>query len=490
MLTLSIVVGHGIQFFNNIQALFEKGVRYYGDREKPFQLYVAGQRMLVVNSPRLVDQVVADNSTFTFDPFIRDLYDGLVQMSAQGQEIMWKKPEEGYKALAPNPKGKVLVHIGLDLLHKQLLQPDCMTDLFNTSFNEMRRLLDWDSANRFGIMNETPDVRVASLYRWVRDLLIRAQADTFFGPEINEMEPNLARLWDNWSLNSWMLSYGYPAFLTTSVTEPRDRMIKVVTDFMNIPFSERRGGTPFVRELETEMRHAGLAQEDCAKVLVIILSSINSNLYLSTFWLLSYVLSIPGLAAEIRKEVLAELEKQGPLTEGSLESRITREFVDRCGLLRSCFNETIRVASTGCTVRKVSRNTVLEGKTVHKGTIVFMPQRSLLLNKEAWGPDAQQMNPYRFLQNKKLERSEFFRPFGSGVTLCSGRIIGRHQILAFVALALLRFDIDVVKPSEEVMGVKGKPFPKVDDAKPSLGVSTQAKGDDLVIKVSRRKHLA
>jgi hypothetical protein len=270
---IAIVVGHGVQFFNNIQALFEKGARYFGDRETPFQLYVAGQRMLVVNSPRLVDQVVADNATFSFDPFIRDLYDGLVQLSEAGQNIMWKKPEDGYKALNPNPKGKVLVHIGLDLLHKQLLQPDHMTDLFNVSFNEMRRLIDWDSANRFGIMKETPDVRVASLYRWVRDLLIRAQADTFFGPEINEMEPNLARLWDNWSLNSWMLSYGYPSFLTTSVTEPRDRMIKVVTDFMNIPFSERRGGTPFVRELEKEMRHAGLAQEDCAKVLVIILSS-------------------------------------------------------------------------------------------------------------------------------------------------------------------------------------------------------------------------
>jgi hypothetical protein len=100
------------------------------------------------------------------------------------------------------------------------------------------------------------------------------------------------------------------------------------------------------------------------------------------------------------------------------------------------------------------------------------------------------MNPYRFLKNKKLERSEFFRPFGSGVTLCSGRIIGRHQILAFVAIALLRFDIDVVKPEDEVMGVHGKAFPRVDDAKPSLGVSTQAKGDDLIIKVSPRKQVA
>lgn len=229
--------------------------------------------MLVVNSPRLVDQITSDNVTYSFDPFIRDLYDGLVQLSSEGQRLMWRTPDEGYTALNPNPKSKPLVHVGLELLHKQLLQPEHAGELFGKSIAEMKRLNVWNGPTKFGVLQEGQNMRVVSLYHWVRDLLIRSQADTFFGPEINEMEPDLPSLWDNWSLNSWMLSYGYPNFLTSSVTEPRDRMIKVVTAFMNIPFAERRGGTPFVRELEVEMRHAGIRKEDCAKVLVIILSS-------------------------------------------------------------------------------------------------------------------------------------------------------------------------------------------------------------------------
>lgn len=214
---------------------------------------------------------------------------------------------------------------------------------------------------------------------------------------------------------------------------------------------------------------------------------INSNLYLSTFWLLTYILSNPQLMAGIREELLAELKRAGDQHGRSLEDKIDRNLVDRCSLLRSTYNETLRVVSTGSTVRKVARPTVLEGKRVPEGTIVFMPQRSLLLSGQAFGEDAKTMNPYRFLKSKKLERSEFFRPFGSGITLCSGRIIGRHQILSFVALVLLRFDVSVVKPGEQVLGVEGKPFPRVDDAKPSLGVSTQVKGDDLILSLSPRK---
>jgi cytochrome P450 len=133
------------------------------------------------------------------------------------------------------------------------------------------------------------------------------------------------------------------------------------------------------------------------------------------------------------------------------------------------------------------KTTVLEGKTIPADTIAFMPQRPLLLSPEAFGQDAHEMNPYRFLKTKKLERSEFFRPFGSGITLCSGRIVGRQEALAFVAILLLRYDIRALKPGEKVLGVEGKPFPRVDETKPSLGVATQMKGDDLVLAVTPRK---
>ena len=217
--------------------------------------------------------------------------------------------------------------------------------------------------------------------------------------------------------------------------------------------------------------------------------SINSNLFLNSYWVLAYIFNSPSLASEIRTEILTALNKSDSPDTGNIEDKITRDLVDGCALLRSTFNETLRVCSTGCTIRKVMKTTVLEGKTIPADTIAFMPQRPLLLSAEAFGPDAHEMKPDRFLRSKKLERSEFYRPFGSGVTLCSGRIVGRQEALAFVAILLLRYEIRALKPGEEVLGVVGKPFPRVDETKPSLGVATQVKGDDLVLAVTPRKVL-
>jgi cytochrome P450 len=191
------------------------------------------------------------------------------------------------------------------------------------------------------------------------------------------------------------------------------------------------------------------------------------------------------LTMEIREELLSELRKVNN-DNIPLEDRIDGNLLDRCKLLRSAFNETLRLSSTGCTIRKVMTPITLEDKPIPESTIVFMPQRPLLLSKHVFGSDSSAMNPRRFF-NAKLERSEYYRPFGTGHTLCAGRIIGRKVVMAFVALALLRYDIRPLKKGEKVLGVRGKPLPRVDDGSPSLGVATRIKGGDTILAISERK---
>jgi cytochrome P450 len=201
--------------------------------------------------------------------------------------------------------------------------------------------------------------------------------------------------------------------------------------------------------------------------------------------MMTNILQDEVLTMDIREELLSELRKNNN-TDMPLENRIDGDLLDRCKLLRSAFNETLRLSSTGCTIRRVMTPMTLDGKLIPEGTIVFMPQRPLLLSKHAFGPDSSTMNPRRFF-NPKLERSEYYRPFGSGHTFCPGRIIGRKIVLAFVALALLRYDIRPLKNGEKVLGVRGKPLPRVDDGSPSLGIATQIKGGDMILAVSARK---
>ena len=47
--------------------------------------------------------------------------------------------------------------------------------------------------------------------------------------------------------------------------------------------------------------------------------------------------------------------------------------------------------------------------------------------------------------------------------------------------------MEVLAPGKEALGVKGKPFPRVDEAKPSLGISKQVVADDMILKLTLRK---
>ena len=93
----------------------------------------------------------------------------------------------------------------------------------------------------------------------------------FFGEYLGELDPRLTIDFDEWDINSWMITYQYPGFMAKAATKPRDKLVKVLTRYLDSPREKRSGGVPFVNELEDEERNAGLSSEDCARILMIIL---------------------------------------------------------------------------------------------------------------------------------------------------------------------------------------------------------------------------
>ena len=80
----------------------------------------------------------------------------------------------------------------------------------------------------------------------------------------------------------------------------------------------------------------------------------------------------------------------------------------------------------------------------------------------------------------------YYRPFGGGMTLCSGRTLGRREVLSFAALILWRYEIQLVQVGQEVLGTKGMLLPRLDEGKPSLGIAKQMQGDDSIVKITKR----
>ena len=106
-----------------------------------------------------------------------------------------------------------------------------------------------------------------------------------------------------------------------------------------------------------------------------------------------------------------------------------------------------------------------------------MPYRQLHFDEAVFGPQVREFCPERFL-DKDTARSPSFKPFGGGITYCSGRFIAKREVLAFVAVALHRYDVRLVDPSAAL--------PRLDDKKPTLGVIGPVKGDETTVVVRQK----
>ena len=71
-----------------------------------------------------------------------------------------------------------------------------------------------------------------------------------------------------------------------------------------------------------------------------------------------------------------------------------------------------------------------------------MPYRQLHFDKAVFRPQGRDFSLERFL-DEDTARSPSFKSFGGGITYYSGRFIRKREVLAFVAVALHRYDIEV-----------------------------------------------
>ncbi len=96
--------------------------------------------------------------------------------------------------------------------------------------------------------------------------------------------------------------------------------------------------------------------------------------------------------------------------------------------------------------------TLSDGKNTYllrAGTDVNLPSGVSHLSTAAWGPDAALFDPRRFIRteregpvsDKVKKEKRAYIPFGGGKHLCPGRNFAFAEILGFVAVMLMGFDI-------------------------------------------------
>ena len=168
-----------------------------------------------------------------------------------------------------------------------------------------------------------------------------------------------------------------------------------------------------------------LSNEGMAKFELSRLFGMLINTVPCTFRTISNVFFNSQLPSDVRDEIsTVRVEQSTVENESTKVGTINVGRMDgECPLLRSAFQETLRIRSTGFSIRRVREDFVLvDRRLLKKDSVLQMPFPIIHTNRYLLGDKATEYRPDRFVKysNKRGRnaiKSGTFRGFGGGTAL-------------------------------------------------------------------------
>jgi cytochrome P450 len=248
-----------------------------------------------------------------------------------------------------------------------------------------------------------------------------------------------------------------------------------------------------------------LPLEDIARFEVGGVIAITVSTIPAAFWMLYYVFSNPEILELLREEVGTILETTSlDATKGTVTRTLNiTELRIACPLLTSTFQETLRHASLGASVRLATEDTIIDGQyLLKKDCIVQMPSHVVHFDPSIWGSSVADFDASRFVPSttnkpqtkptnvqgnrKKKPHPRAFRAFGGGKNLCPGRHFATTEILALVVMMIMRYDLHVATTTTgHWHGYGCWTMPKSE--KSSIAAAVREPDEDVEVEVRLRK---
>ncbi|KAI1076617.1 cytochrome P450 [Whalleya microplaca] len=433
--------------------LYKKGGYYVRMRDQHnfpiYTLRVPGPPLYIVNSLSLIQRIDRHILTVAFSPIQVRACDKAMAVSTGGMEkIAGEKrlTEDGYVRSFPRVTAPgASPGPGLDALNRAAVGN------FAASFDQLA----------------TQGRTTVKLFHWVRHELFAATMNATYGPSNPFRHAKNEKEWFAYESGILTLLMDFmPNIFARQSLRARDVM---VAEFKRY-FEENKhlDGSLLVQLRQKHNSAFGLDTSDTAHTEIGQVAGGIVNTAPTAFWLIWQVLADPVVYEDCLREV-SRLVQTGPDGVCTIDLAHIRTA---CPILVSTWQEILRFHGISVAARIVQEDTLVDSQyLLKKGGVVLMPNTVIHSDQSLWGPTTGQVNHKRFLKTRKDETTRHpaaaFRGFGGGHVLCPGRHFASTEVLALLALLIVRFDVSPVggkwvEPKKDMVMDRACPLPKKD----------------------------
>ncbi|KAH7130988.1 cytochrome P450 [Dactylonectria macrodidyma] len=405
-----------IPLIGHLLGMIQKGMAYYGDTSKKtkaeiYTLSILRTKLYVVKTRRLTPMIQKSSKTLSFRPFMQT-----------AAKIMGDVTNETYEIFGTD--------VVDDLSHgvKIALGPGQFLDKQNLRMGK-RVMHDIDELVRSG-------TNKVFLLEWTRHAVVQASSCGVWGEVHPFRDPKVEAAFWEWQV--YLPSHMVGLDLTRKGYAAREIVFQAFREYCNnVPDDS----SEIFLSRTRIMREAGVCEEDICKQQATFGTAAFANTAPALYWATYELFS----RLEVLEEVRTQLVEHA--VSGSKESGFrlnVSALKTKCPLLLSVFQETQRTRHIHANIRKVTADTLLDGKYLLKaGNFVQMPGNPIHTNPEIWGDTVDVFDPYRFVprdDRKPISPSSFFA-WGAPPHLCPARQFAATEILIVVASLAMRVDM-------------------------------------------------
>jgi len=160
---------------------------------------------------------------------------------------------------------------------------------------------------------------------------------------------------------------------------------------------------------------------------------------------LRYVYAHPPTLERLRREMDDSTEM------GQLKFPITYAQASRLEFMWACMKEAMRLHPViGMTFQRVvpQGGGVIGGHFYPAGTLVGMAAREIHRDPRAYGKDAGEWRPERWLEGDRNELEKFSLTWGQGSRVCLGKNISLMEMAKLLPTIIYHYDIDIKNPEQ------------------------------------------